>query len=132
MTTPPLYIMLCSADRDKIQMAGMAASVGAVSDRKVHLFVSMGAIKAFKTGLPASDRYQPSPFSKELQSAGVPDPLELLKQGKMLGEMQVHACSMVIDVLGWEMESLEEGLFDGVMGLTKFLSDAEQGQLITL
>ena len=132
MTTPSLYIMLCSAERDKIQMAGMAASVAAVSERKVHLFVSMGAIKAFKAGAPASDRYLPSPFSKELESAGVPDPLELLKQGKMLGDMQVHACSMVIDVLGWEMEDLEEDLFDDVMGLTKFLSDAEHGQLITL
>jgi len=132
MTTPPLYIILCSADRDKIQMAGMAASVGAVSDREVHLFVSMGAIKAFKKGMPASDRYQPSAFSKELEGAGVPDPLELIKQGKMLGDMKVYACSMVIDVLSWEMEDLEEDVFDDALGLTKFLSDAEQGQLVTL
>ena len=132
MTTPPLYIMLCSAERDKIQMAGMVASVAAVSEREVHLFVSMGAIKAFEKGKPAKDRYLASAFSQELNSAGAPDPVELLKQGKMLGDMKVHACSMVMDVLGWEMENLEEELFEGPMGLTKFLSDAENGQLITL
>jgi hypothetical protein len=30
------------------------------------------------------------------------------------------------------MDRLEEGLFDGALGLTKFLSDAETGQVITL
>ena len=44
----------------------------------------------------------------------------------------MHACSMAMDVLGWEESDLKEGLFDGSMGLTKFLSDAETGQLITL
>ena len=39
---------------------------------------------------------------------------------------------MAMDVLGWEESDLKEGLFDGSMGLTKFLSDAETGQLITL
>jgi len=61
-----------------------------------------------------------------------PDPVEMLAQGKMLGEMTVWACSMVLDVLGWDESDLVEGLFDGQMGLTKFLSEAEQGQLISM
>jgi peroxiredoxin family protein len=56
----------------------------------------------------------------------------LFAQGKMLGEMSVHACSMALDILGWKEDDLVEDLFDGAMGLTKFLSDAEQGQLVTL
>ena len=41
-------------------------------------------------------------------------------------------CSMALDVLEWEEDELVEGLFDGCLGLTKFLSDAEEGELITL
>jgi len=133
MTTPPLYIMLCSQDRDKMQMGAMLASIGAVSDRPVHVFVSMGAIKAFDKTLEASARYTDSPFSAEFVEKNAPDPVELFGQGKMLGdEMTMHACSMVLDVLGWEEDRLTPDLFDGQLGLTKFLSDAEQGQLITL
>lgn len=133
MTTPPLYIMLCSQDRDKMQMGAMLASVGAVSDRPVHVFVSMGAIKAFDKSIDASARYTDSPFSAEFAEKNVPDPVELFGQGKMLGDdMTVHACSMVLDVLGWEEDRLTPDLFDGQLGLTKFLSDAEHGQLITL
>ena len=133
MATQPLYILLCSADRDKLQMASMLASVAAVSERPVHVFVSMGAIKAFDKTLEGSARYSEGPFTKELTDKNAPDPVDLFGQGKMLGdEMTMHACSMVLDVLGWEEDRLTEGLFDGQMGLTKFLSDAENGQFITL
>ena len=132
MATQPLYILLCSADRDKLQMASMLASVAAVSERPVHVFVSMGAIKAFDKTLDGAARYAEGPFTKELTEKNAPDPVELFGQGKMLGDMTMHACSMVLDVLGWEEDQLTEDLFDGQMGLTKFLSDAEEGQLITL
>jgi len=46
--------------------------------------------------------------------------------------MTVHVCSMALDILGWKESDLVEDMFDGVMGLTKFLSDAEQGQLVTM
>jgi peroxiredoxin family protein len=39
---------------------------------------------------------------------------------------------MTLDVKGWEMSELVDGLFDGALGLTKFLSDAESGQFVTL
>ena len=60
-----------------------------------------------------------------------PDPVEVFSQGKMLGDMTVWACSMVLDVLGWSEDNLVEDLFDGQLGLTKFLSDAESGQLMS-
>ena len=132
MTTPPLYILLCSQERDKLQMGSMLASVAAVSERPVHVFVSMGAIKAFDKSVEGTARYTDGAFSAELTDKNAPDPVELFGQGKMLGDMTMHACSMVLDVLGWEEDQLTEDLFDGQMGLTKFLSDAETGQLITL
>jgi peroxiredoxin family protein len=58
--------------------------------------------------------------------------MRLLEQGKALGDLKMYVCSMALDVSGWEEDRLVEGLFDGALGLTRFLSDAEAGQLVVL
>ena len=130
--TQPLYILLCSGEHEKVQMAAMLASVAAVSERPVEVFVSMNAMFAFEKGADADQRYKGGEFSTLLKEKKAPDAMTLFEQGKMLGDLKVWACSMALDVKGWEMDNLEEGLFDGPLGLTKFLSDAENGQFITL
>ena len=130
MSSKPLFVFVCSESHEKIQMAAMTASIAAVSERPVCVFISMGAIYAFKKGLSDEDRYQGSRFSGVLKEKKAPDALHLFEQGKQLGEMSMYACSMALDVLGWDETDLEENLFDGAMGLTKYLSDAEEGQII--
>ena len=44
----PLFIMLTTDEHEKVQMAAMTASVAAVSERNVEVFVSMNAIKIFR------------------------------------------------------------------------------------
>ena len=132
MAASPLYILLCSGEHEKLQMAAMLASVGAVSERPVEMFVSMNAILAFAKNAAAETRYQGGAFSKLMQEKKAPDALTLLRQGKDLGDLKVWACSMALDVKGWEVGDLVDGLFDGALGLTKFLSDAENGQFVTL
>jgi peroxiredoxin family protein len=132
MASAPLYILLCSGEHEKIQMAAMIASVGAVSERPVEVFVSMNAILAFEKGKKLDERYRGGAFSKLLKDKRAPDAVTLFGQGKELGDLKMWACSMALDVKGWEMDALEDGLFDGPMGLTKFLSDAENGQFVTL
>ena len=131
MSAQPLFILLCSEDHEKIQMAAMMASVAAVSETPVHVFVSMGAIYAFQKGLSPDARYRGGRFSQVMKDKNAPDAMMLFGQGKMLGEMTIHACSMALDILGWKEEDLVEDLFDGAMGLTKYLSDAENGRLVT-
>lgn len=132
MATKALYILLCSGEHEKIQMAAMTASVAAVSDRPVHVFVSMNAILAFQKGKAPADRYTGGHFSKLFMEKNVPDAVDLFGQGKMLGDMKVWACSMVLDLMHWDVSDLTEDLFDGPMGLTKFLADAESGDLLSL
>lgn len=132
MAANPLYIMLCSGEHEKVQMAAMMASVGAVSERPVEVFVSMNAILAFAKDAPAQTRYQGGAFSKLMKEKKVPDAMTLFQQGKDLGDLKIWACSMALDVKGWEVGDLVDGLFEGALGLTKFLSDAENGQFITL
>ncbi|MCT8973822.1 hypothetical protein [Microbaculum marinisediminis] len=130
--TQPLYILLCSGEHEKVQMAAMMASVGAVSERPVEVFVSMNAMFAFEKGADPDKRYQGGAFSALLKEKKAPDAVMLFQQGKDLGDLKMWACSMALDVKGWELDRLEDGLFDGALGLTKFLSDAENGQFITL
>ena len=132
MASNPLFILLCSDQHERLQMAAMIASVAAVSDRPVQVFVSMNAILLFGKDTPADKRYQGGAFSKLLKEKNAPDALKLFDQGKELGDLKMWACSMALDIQGWEMGHLVEGLFDGALGLTKFLSDAETGQFITL
>jgi|SRR5579864_9344022 len=132
MSGQPLYVLLCSGEREKLQMAAMMASVGAVSERRVEVFVSMNAILAFAKKASNEERHHGGRFSQLLSEKRAPEPLTLLRQGKELGELKLWACSMALDLLGWNMEQLDDELFDGPLGLTKFLSDAEAGQLVTL
>ncbi len=129
MSAPALFILLCSGEHEKIQMAAMTASVAAVSDRSVEVFVSMNALAVFKKN-PEGNRYSGGEFSRIMQERKVPDAIELFGQGKMLGEMKVYACSMAMDVAKIELEDLVDDLIDDAGGLTKFLADAEAGQLV--
>ncbi len=132
MADNSLFILLCSGEREKIQMAAMMASVAAVSERPVQVFVSMNAMLAFDTKMAVEERYHGGAFAKLLNDQKAPDPILLFQQGKDLGDLKMWACSMALDIQGWEMSHLDEKLFDGPMGLTKFLSDAESGQFVTL
>ena len=132
MAGEPLYIVLCSGDHEKLQMAAMMASVAAVSERPVEVFVSMNAILAFAKEAPADVRYHGAAFSKLLKEKKAPDPMILFGQGRELGDLKLWACSMALDVAGWPEDRLVEGLFNGALGLTKFLYDAESGQLVVM
>ena len=132
MTSQPLFILLCSGEHEKIQMGAMMASVGAVSDRTVHVFVSMNALSAFAKDAPPGERYSGGAFSRLLVEKGAPDAMQLFEQGRMLGDLKMYVCSMALDITGWSEDRLVDGLFDETLGLTKFLSDAESGQFVTL
>jgi peroxiredoxin family protein len=131
MSTTSLYIVLCSGEHEKIQMAAMMASVAAVSERPVEVFISMNAVKSFQKN-PDGSRYTGGEFSKLLLDKKAPDAIDLFQQGKMLGELKLYACSMAMDVAGLELDDLVDDLIDAAGGLTKFLSDAETGQLIVI
>ena len=132
MSASPLFLVLCSAEHEKIQMGAMIASIAAVSERPVRLFVSMNAVFSFRKDLPDDERYQGGEFSRLMRAKKAPDAITLFAQGKMLGDMSVHVCSMALEVSELGLDDLVEGLFDGELGLTKFLADAEGGELVFL
>jgi peroxiredoxin family protein len=133
MIARPLFIMLCSPEHEKIQLAAMTASVAAVSDRPVTVFVTMNALLPFQRGLTPEQRYHGGHFHELFMTSKVPDAIELFGQGRMLGELKMYACSLVLDLKHWDFDKdLVEDLFDGAAGLTQFLADAEDGELIAI
>lgn len=130
MSTVALYVLMVSGDHENVQMAGMLASVAAVSERPVTVFVSMNAMFAFR-----KDRQGTLPggeFSSVMKGKNVPDAVTLFQQGKELGNLTVFPCSMAMDVTGWRESELVDGLFEPPAGLTRFLADAESGQLVVI
>jgi peroxiredoxin family protein len=130
--SPPLFILLCSGAHEKLQMAAKVASLVAVSNRPVEVLVSMNAILAFAKDTPEDQCYTGGEFSKSLHDKHVPSAAQLFRQGREFGDLKVWACAMALDVQGWDMRHLIGDLFDGALGLTRFMSNAENGQFITI
>jgi peroxiredoxin family protein len=122
-----INVMLTTENMEQIQMAAMVASVGAVSGNDVCVFLSMNSLKYFVKGnnhkAPVAGN-----MGKTMQQKKVPPFLELFEQAVELGDAKIYPCSMAMDML----EIKSEDLFDYVgepMGLTKFISDVNQGQV---
>jgi peroxiredoxin family protein len=124
-----ISIVVVSGSLERLQMAGMVASVGAVSGNEVKVFLSMNALAPFRKGA-ASQAPAEGEFGKLLAGKKVPPFKQLFESAVTLGDAKVYPCSMAMDVLGCDTSDLEPYLGEP-MGLTKFLDDASGEQVWT-
>lgn len=123
-----IAILLISGELEKLQAAAMLSSVAAVTGITVDVFVSMEALVYFTKEAVAKKNFKHGELGASfLERKEITLYPELLAQAKMLGSINVYACSMVMDVKGWEKEDLVD-IFDDVIGLTAFLSMAAEAQ----
>ena len=122
-----ISIMVISGKREQLQMAAMVASVGAVSGSEVTVFLSMNAVDYFKKG---SSAVAPAdgPMGTLMEEKNVPAFRELFQQAVELGDAKIYPCSMAVDILGLKPGDLEEFVSEP-LGLTRFLSEADEGQV---
>ena len=127
--TNRLSLLCVSATREKIQMAAMVAATAAAVGSEVIVFLSMNALGYFVQG---DSRAPPAEgdIGRLMAEKNVPPFRHLFEQAKDLGGARLYACSMALDVLGIGEDRLQPWI-DGPMGLTRFLSDAEGGQMLT-
>jgi peroxiredoxin family protein len=124
-----ISIIVTSGSREKLQMAAMVASVGAVSGAEVTVFLSMNALAFFRKA--AADRAPPEgEFGRLLETKKAPDFKMLFEQAVELGDAKIRPCSMAVDVSGLQKADLESWVGEP-LGLTKFLDDARGGQVYT-
>ena len=124
-----LHIICLSGTREKLQMAAMVASVGAASGDNVSVFFSMNALAYFVKGYEGEAPVE-GEFGKLLSHQGVPEFKVLFQQAAELGDARLLPCSMAMDLLEVTSDGLDDELGEPT-GLTKFLSDAEGGQIVT-
>ena len=124
-----VQIVCVSGTHEKLQMAAMIASIAAASGDEVSVFFSMNALPYFIKG-HAEDAPAEGEFGQLLTQEGVPRFKELFQQAAELGDAQLLPCSMALDVLKITSDELDPELGPPT-GLTRFLSDAEGGQLLT-
>jgi len=129
MSTSKISILVVSGSLERLQMAGMVASVGAVSGSEVTVFLSMNALQYFIKG---SDTSAPAegPFGDVMAQKNVPPFKSLFENAVELGDAKIYPCSMAMDVLDADAEDLESYLSEP-LGLTKFLNDAADHQIWT-
>ena len=124
-----ISVLVVSDSRERLQMAAMVASVGAVSGNEVTVFLSMNALPQFRREAPP-----PTPVEGEvgrlLAQKNAPPFRQLFRQAVELGDAKIHPCSMAMDILGYGPGDIEPYIGEA-MGLTKFLDDASEGQVWT-
>jgi peroxiredoxin family protein len=119
-------IIIVSGSREKLQFAAMMASVAAVSAYEVTVFISMNALPFFLAeGAPAVPCE--GDVGKLIEEKNVPEFLDLFESAVDLGGAKVHPCSMAVDIMEIGEGGLKPFLAEP-MGLTKFISMADDGQ----
>lgn len=125
-----IHIVCLSGTHEKLQMAAMVASVGAASGDEVAVFFSMNALAYFIKG-DTSVAPVEGEFGKLIaNNKGVPSFRVLFQQAADLGDAKLLPCSMAMDLLEiTDGDLISE--FGKPTGLTKFLMDAENAQLLS-
>jgi peroxiredoxin family protein len=121
-----ISVMVVSGSIERVQMAAMVASIGAVSGNEVSVFLSMNALPLFRKG--AAPPPAEGGFGKLLVEKKAPPFKQLFESAVELGGAKIYPCSMAMDVLGYAQGDLEPYLGEP-LGLTKFLDDASEGQV---
>jgi len=132
----PLAISLFSGTDDRLNAAAVLVAGAAALGRPVHLFLQYWALDAFRADRIARDHGLSSEAGQDGRSAvdrlrdkGGATWSETLRQAKEIGEVDIQACSLSMDLFEIGPEDLDP-LVDGVEGVTSFWSRAERGQVL--
>jgi peroxiredoxin family protein len=129
----PLSLVLFSGTDDKLTAAAVLAVGAAVMGRPVNLFLQYYALDAFRAGKVVADHA----LSPEATSAQAPviraHPgqhwSELLKQAKEVGEVNIQACALSMDMFHLTQTDLDP-LVDGIEGVAAFIASVSDGQVV--
>jgi len=132
----PLNLVLFSGTDDKLQAAAVLTAGAAALGRPVNVFLQYWALDAFKRdridrdhGLAPEAGSEGRVHVDALRAAGQASWAETFRQAKDLGNVDIEACSLSMDLLGIDQANLDP-LVDGVEGVTAFYLNAGEGQVV--
>ena len=132
----PLAISLFSGTDDKLNAAAVLVAGAAALGRPVHVFLQYWALDAFRRdridhdhGLAPEAGPVGHAAVQALASAGQEPWHETLRQAKEIGEVEIQACSLSMDLFEIKQDDLDP-LVDGVEGVAAFWMAAGDGQVV--
>jgi len=132
----PLNLVLFSGTDDKLQAAAVLTAGASAIGKPVNVFLQYWALDAFRRdrigrdhGLAPEAGAEGRVHVDHLRHAGQVSWAETLRQAKDLGEVDIQACSLSMDLLDIDQADLDP-LVDGVEGVTAFYLNAGQGQVV--
>ncbi|MDI6715789.1 MAG: DsrE/DsrF/DrsH-like family protein [Actinomycetota bacterium] len=128
---PKLSIVLMSPDMEKLHAGALMGSVAAASGMEVNFFVTMEALRMFLKETVEKQDFKVSGVGEKLLEKKVDLFYKMLEDAKDLGNLKVYACSLVVDVMGWEKEDMLD-LIDDIIGVTAFFGIAEGSQIMVI
>jgi len=131
-----LSLVLFSGTDDKLNAAAVLTAGAAALGRPVHVFLQYWALEAFRKDRTEADHGlapEAGPEGRKavdaLRAAGQSSWAETLRQAKDLGQVEIQACSLSMDLLHLEESDLDP-LVDGVEGVTAFYLATGNGQIV--
>jgi len=136
MSEEPINLVLFSGTDDKLQAAAVLTAGAAALGKPVHVFLQYWALDAFR-----ADRIdQRLPLAPEagaegkaaverMRVAGQQPWAQTFRDAKDIGEVDIQACSLSMDILGLEQDQLDP-LVDGIEGVASFYVNAGAGQVV--
>jgi peroxiredoxin family protein len=132
----PLNLVLFSGTDDKLQAAAVLTAGAAAIGKPVNVLLQYWALDAFRADRIAADHGLAPEAGSEgraavdrLARSGQAPWHETLRMAKDIGEVDIEACSLSMDLLGIEPSDLDP-LVDGVEGVAAFYDNASDGQVV--
>lgn len=131
-----ISLVLFSGTDDKLQAAAVLTAGAAALGRPVKIFLQYWALDAFRADRIAADHGlapEAGPAGKAAVDAaaraGQAHWAETLRVAKEIGDVDIQACSLSMDILKLEQSELDP-LVDGVEGVAAFYINAGEGQIL--
>jgi peroxiredoxin family protein len=129
----PLSLVLFSGTDDKLSAAAVLVVGAAAMGRPVNVFLQYYALRAFRAGKLRADHAlaweATEAISPVIRAHGTPHWSELLQQAKDVGEVNIQACALSMDMFRLKHDDLDP-LVDGVEGVAAFMASAGTGQVV--
>jgi peroxiredoxin family protein len=136
MSEETISFVVFSGTDDKLQALAVMTAGAAALGKTTNVFLQYWGLRAFTKACVDADNGLAAEAGEDGRTkvdaaarAGQASWADTLRMAKELGEVNIQACSLSMDVLGLEDDDLDP-LVDGQQGVTAFYLDAGDGQII--
>jgi peroxiredoxin family protein len=133
--TERMSIIVFSGTVDKLMAASILTTGGAAMGMEVEVFLTTWGLEAFRKDSYKTNRKVSKDFEEyapvmmeQMQAKNVPSWMENFKNAQEIGDVNVYACSMTMELFGIKLEDLEPIVSD-VTGVATFVERAKDGQV---